>query len=204
MLTLDQIRLVDGRAEQNQAVIRLTIDAASLDAAPTIKAGLGQYEGGKGKGKRYSTESTIVGKNIQMVLEINVSYTLPTYDDEGVVEKLVWGGMDYTLWYGSPEEVETNMLVVEAKSPNLLADGRYQAISYMALIQHALQKAGRLRWEIRNKYSKCIIYTWESHSREIFSYVVHMVSAATQLSPTTTYESMPASEVIKGWMGIEH
>lgn len=164
--TREQIRLVFGRADENEAVIRLTVDAILLDILSSIKMELEQYEGGKGKRKRTSTEAPLGHKNLRMALETHIFYIFPTHGEKGVVDRLISGRMDYNLWYGNPREAETNLLVVEAKSRSAHAAGRYQAISYTgkqltesasilnanqlipALIQHARHKAGRAKTPI--------------------------------------------------------
>ncbi|KAL2865899.1 uncharacterized protein BJX67DRAFT_382283 [Aspergillus lucknowensis] len=52
--------------------------------------------------------------------------------------------MDYTLWHGKRNEAETNVMVVVAKTTGGVQAGRYQAISYMALIRDTRTKAGWL------------------------------------------------------------
>ncbi|KAL4778346.1 hypothetical protein BJX76DRAFT_352681 [Aspergillus varians] len=201
---LEQIRLVYGDADHNEAVIRLAIDAVFLDILASIKIEFGQYEEVKGNGKRPSTESTLSRKRLQMALETNISYIFPTHDpEEGVVEKLIRGRMDYTLWYGNPKEAETNLLVVEAKHRSSLAAGRYQAISYMAkspLIQHARHKAGRAKtliygistdsqdWDfIRMDASGNVDikqFSWEANQgSQIVSLLHKIISEASTLSP---------------------
>ncbi|KAL3457305.1 hypothetical protein BJX64DRAFT_295970 [Aspergillus heterothallicus] len=143
LTSLEQIRLVVGRAKHNEAAIRLTIDAIMLDILTSIKAEAGQSHIGKGKGKRPSTESFTSVKSLKMAVETDIAYIFPTNNEGAIIDKRISGRMDYNIWYGQPREAETNLLVVEAKHKNTLAAGRYQAISYMALIQHARYKAGR-------------------------------------------------------------
>ncbi|KAL3475728.1 hypothetical protein BJX99DRAFT_259165 [Aspergillus californicus] len=144
--TLGRIRLNFGRAKHNEAVIRMVIDAVLLDVMTSIKIDAGQYEEEKGKGKTASTDSTLSVKNLQMALETDISYIMPTHQRSGgVINKLISGRMDYNLWYGQPSEAETNLLVVEAKNKNSFAAGRYQAIAYMTLIQHARHTSNRAK-----------------------------------------------------------
>lgn len=110
--TLEQIKLVYGNAYVNQAASRLMVDAIFLDVLTSIK-------------------SSSSRKALRMALATNISYTLPTRDWTIVVEKLVEGRMDYTLWYGNPKEAETNLVVVEPSHRCYRTAARYQAISYM-------------------------------------------------------------------------
>ncbi|KAL3451565.1 hypothetical protein BJX65DRAFT_268113 [Aspergillus insuetus] len=141
--TIQRIALVFGRAKQNEAAVRLFIDAVLLEVLTSVKEQAGQYEDTKGKKKRPSTDSTMSLKDIQMAVETDITYIFPTRQRRGVVDVKITGRMDYTMWYGQPREAETNLLVVEAKQSLGLNGGRYQAIAYMALIQHARAKAGR-------------------------------------------------------------
>ncbi|KAJ0421222.1 hypothetical protein BJY00DRAFT_312403 [Aspergillus carlsbadensis] len=139
--TLDNIRLVYGQATQNEAVIRLIINAILLEVMATVKRlELGQYGAEKGQGKRSSTDSTASGKSVKLALETPIQYVFNT--NKG--KKNFGGRMDYTLWYGPHEQAEAYMAVVEAKSPGQVKVGTYQAISYMALIQDARRVAGRV------------------------------------------------------------
>lgn len=144
---MDQVNLVYGMVHRNEAAIRIVVDAVFLDILASVKK-----------------EIPLSRKSLHMVLETNISYIFPIQEEKGVVEKLIAGRMDYTLWYGNPKEAETNLVVVEAKQSSALSKGRYQAISYMgkqlpesaricsstisALIQHARKKAGRAKTPI--------------------------------------------------------
>ncbi|KAL2848178.1 hypothetical protein BJY01DRAFT_246503 [Aspergillus pseudoustus] len=217
-VTLEQIKLVYGRAEQNEAVIRLTIDAIFLDLLANLKTEFGQYEEGKGKGKRPSTESTLSRKSLQMALETYISYIYPTRQSEGIVDELIHGRIDYSLWYGKPEEAETNLLVVEVKHKNFLAAGRYQAISYMALIQHARYKARRAKtpiygvatdsqdWDFIRMDATGNVdiqqFSWEANQRsQIISLLHKIVAEASTLSPVPSRE-MTRERTVEELTGI--
>ncbi|KAL2868342.1 uncharacterized protein BJX67DRAFT_54710 [Aspergillus lucknowensis] len=203
--TLEQIKLVVGRAKQNEAAIRLVIDAVFLDILTSIKIGTGQLESGKGKGKRPSTDTITSLKNLQMAVETEISYIFPTHKEGSIVNKLISGRMDYNLWYGQPNEAETNLLVVEAKHKNTLSAGRYQAISYMALIQHARFKAGRAKipiygiatdsedWDFIRMDATGNVdiqqFNWHaSNGSQIISLVYKIMREASSLTPVPTHE----------------
>ncbi|KAL2838190.1 hypothetical protein BJY01DRAFT_251092 [Aspergillus pseudoustus] len=142
---LEDIQLVYGRAAENQAVIRLTIDAVLLDIMTSIKSvDFNQYGEEKGPGKRASSETTTSRKSLQMSLENPITYVYNTAQGK----KQVKGRMVYTLWYGKRNEAETNLMVFEAKTVGGVQAGRYQAISYMALLQDARTEAGRAKTPI--------------------------------------------------------
>jgi hypothetical protein len=119
---------VYGEANQNEAVIRLIIDAILLEVMATIKRlELGQYGDEKSPGKRTSRDSTASGKSIKLALETPIQYVFNSNNGK----KNYRGRMDYTLWYGPHEQAEAYMAVVEAKSPGQVKPGTFQAMSYM-------------------------------------------------------------------------
>ncbi|BCS23407.1 uncharacterized protein APUU_31632A [Aspergillus puulaauensis] len=184
--TLEQIKLVYGDAYVNQAASRLMVDAIFLDVLTSIK-------------------SSSSRKALRMALAINISYKLPTRDWGSVVEKLVEGRMDYTLRYGNPKEAETNLVVVEPSHRCYFSAARYQAISYMALIQHARNKAGRAKtpiygvttdimdWDFIRMDASGNFCWGENQGSQIISLLHKIISEALTL-PTASHEKM-AEEV---------
>ncbi|KAL3456133.1 hypothetical protein BJX64DRAFT_271220 [Aspergillus heterothallicus] len=53
------------------------------------------------------------------------------------------GFMDYSLWWGNAEDVETNMVVVEAEAKGAASLSREQALVSMCMIYAARKKAGK-------------------------------------------------------------
>lgn len=41
------------------------------------------------------------------------------------------GIVDYSLWYGMPDDYSTNMAMIEAKQPDLIKRGVFQCLAYM-------------------------------------------------------------------------
>ncbi|KAL3455953.1 hypothetical protein BJX64DRAFT_294562 [Aspergillus heterothallicus] len=72
--TIQRIALVFGRAKQNEAAVRLFVDAILLEVITSVKKQAGQYEDTKGKGKRPSTDSTMSLKDIHMAVETDITY----------------------------------------------------------------------------------------------------------------------------------
>lgn len=107
-----------GRADENEAVIRLTIDAILLETMASLKGV--EYD-------QHGEETTTPRKSPQMSLENPITYVYNTVEGK----RQVTGRVDYTLWYGKQNEAETNLMVVEAKAVGEVPAGRYQAISYM-------------------------------------------------------------------------
>ncbi|KAL2847359.1 hypothetical protein BJX68DRAFT_268226 [Aspergillus pseudodeflectus] len=140
----NRIAHVFGWAEGNKAAIRLIIDAVFLDVLKSLKDESGQYEGskGKGNGKRPSRERTLSLKDIRMDVGENISCIFPTSQEDGILHKRISGRMDYNMCYGQSKRAECNLLVVEARQKLDLNAGLYQAIAYVALIQHTRSNAG--------------------------------------------------------------
>ncbi|KAJ5686343.1 hypothetical protein N7536_008962 [Penicillium majusculum] len=51
------------------------------------------------------------------------------------------GVVAYSLWFGMPENYETNLVMVEAKKTEAVDSGMFQCLTYMAIIHHARKKA---------------------------------------------------------------
>lgn len=65
----------------------------------------------------------------------DMSFQLETYVKIDVSNKpdtpVVHGYPDYSLWYGSEEAVETNLVIVEAKAEGLTSSAEAQQLAYM-------------------------------------------------------------------------
>lgn len=46
-------------------------------------------------------------------------------------KKMLRGRPDYALWYGAQEDLETNLVIVEAKTIEELGKGERQVLAYM-------------------------------------------------------------------------
>ncbi|KAJ5398940.1 hypothetical protein N7465_009429 [Penicillium sp. CMV-2018d] len=51
------------------------------------------------------------------------------------------GIVDYSLWYGMSDDYSTNMVIVEAKQPELIKRGVFQCLAYMAMIHETRKRA---------------------------------------------------------------
>lgn len=65
--------------------------------------------------------------------QFELHFEIPGKDGE---KELLWTGKsDYSYWYGSPENVETNLIVIETKRKYAGTSGRTQLIEYMGKYQ---------------------------------------------------------------------
>ncbi|KAJ5410480.1 uncharacterized protein N7487_004839 [Penicillium crustosum] len=51
------------------------------------------------------------------------------------------GIVDYSLWYGMADDYSTNMVMVEARQPDLIKRGVLQCLAYMAMIHETRKRA---------------------------------------------------------------
>ncbi|CDM35333.1 unnamed protein product [Penicillium roqueforti FM164] len=56
-------------------------------------------------------------------------------------EYLLSGVVDYSIWFGSPGNYETNLVMVEAKKTRSLDEGMLSFLGYMGMIHHARKTA---------------------------------------------------------------
>lgn len=49
----------------------------------------------------------------------------------GGKKKKLNGRPDYALWYGQQQDLETNLVIVEAKAPEEIGKGQKQVLAYM-------------------------------------------------------------------------
>ncbi|KAL1855025.1 hypothetical protein Plec18170_004439 [Paecilomyces lecythidis] len=124
------------------------------------------------------------------------------------------GMMDYVLWYGSREELETNLIIYCARS---LGDIDLSVLfSYMGTIHHARNRAGsdaalygiysdRYHWTFVyldnfGRYTVRIL-NWATSKQEIFTYITHIVEDAIyrmQIDPDSdSEEDETASEIAR-------
>ncbi|KAL2825326.1 hypothetical protein BDW59DRAFT_161803 [Aspergillus cavernicola] len=189
-----------GDTNDDEAAIRARVDAILLTTlAAKKRQEFGQYGEGKGKGKRTSTQSQGSFKSLHWKFEKSIKFPW-RYKGK---PHLISGRVDYTLWYGSPEEAETNMVVVEAKKYGDTSTGEHQALCYMGMIHHARKKAGRsstpiygiatdsfnwqfIRLDAQGRVSTRWFSWLEGHQVEIISHVHKIMSHAAMLSPIST------------------
>jgi hypothetical protein len=115
-------------ADQNEQVIvgRLNSIVVAILAAKRREE-YGQHGAGKGTNKRTSTESFAQYKSLRWALEKPFNFK---WKIDGKMTK-IQGRMDFALWYGKREDLETNLVVIEAKRLHNASWGVPQAIIYM-------------------------------------------------------------------------
>ncbi|KAJ5796224.1 uncharacterized protein N7518_004764 [Penicillium psychrosexuale] len=59
-------------------------------------------------------------------------------------EKMLRGQPDYALWYGAQANLETNLVIVEAKSREKLGKGERQLLGYMGLVHAGRIERGKI------------------------------------------------------------
>ncbi|GKZ36291.1 hypothetical protein AbraIFM66950_007324 [Aspergillus brasiliensis] len=84
--------------------------------------------------------SSSADESVQSVcLHTDIYMKMPWESKKGL--QLLWGRPDYSLWYGEPGKMETNLVVCAAKELGGIRE--YQVLTYMAMIHHARRMAGR-------------------------------------------------------------
>lgn len=108
-------------ADQNEQVIRGRLNSIVVSI---LAAKRREQHGQHGA---TSTEPLPQYKSLRWALERTLTFN---WRINGKMTK-IQGRMDFALWYGSRQDVETNMVVVEAKRLHDASSGVPQAIIYM-------------------------------------------------------------------------
>ncbi|KAL3485647.1 hypothetical protein BJX62DRAFT_242728 [Aspergillus germanicus] len=126
--------------DQNEMEIRGRLNSIVVAIlAAKRREEYGQHGAGKGFNKRTSTETLAQYKSLRWTLERAFTFR---WKIKGKLTEIK-GRMDFALWYGNREDLETNMVVVEAKRLHDAGQGVPQAIIYMAILHKARKQAGR-------------------------------------------------------------
>ncbi|KAL2827173.1 hypothetical protein BDW59DRAFT_179191 [Aspergillus cavernicola] len=154
-----------GDADQNEEVTRARLD----------------YGQEKDKGKRTSTQSTASFKSLHWQFETPIKFP---WRYKGKVH-LISGRTDYSLWYGGPNEAETNMVVVEARKRGSTGKaGRANTAIYG--ISTDSYSWTFLRLGANEKVSSHYLVWNEGKQVEIISQIHRIMSHAAVLSPAST------------------
>ena len=119
-------------ADQNEQVIRGRLNSIVVSILAAKR--------GKQRGQHGATSNELNPqyKSLRWALERTLNFN---WKIKGKMTK-IQGRVDFALWYGSREDVETNMVVVEAKRLDEAGLGVPQAIIYMGnfpyIMDHAL------------------------------------------------------------------
>ncbi|KAJ5603654.1 hypothetical protein N7537_006610 [Penicillium hordei] len=132
-IVLDDYALATGGSPANEAMLRSRIDAIMLCTLAMMKREC-VYNPRLSTGSIQSTDS-IRSLHLQFERSIKTPWKV-----EGT-EYLLSGVVDYSLWFGTPQNYETNLVMVEAKRVGALDSGMFQCLAFMAIIHHARKKA---------------------------------------------------------------
>ncbi|KAJ5199332.1 hypothetical protein N7491_000112 [Penicillium cf. griseofulvum] len=128
-LVLADYDLATGGSPPNEALLRSRIDVIMLSTLAKMK-----YESKANPrlsiGSALSTD-TIKSLHLQFERSIKRPWKVK---GERV---LLSGVVDYFLWFGKPDDYETNLVMVEAKKPEFLKGGMLQCLAYMGMIHNA-------------------------------------------------------------------
>ncbi|KAI3112830.1 hypothetical protein CBS147333_3338 [Penicillium roqueforti] len=58
-------------------------------------------------------------------------------------EKMLCGRPDYALWYGAQANLETNLVIVEAKTSDEIGKSECQVLAYMGLVHAGRKERGK-------------------------------------------------------------
>ncbi|KAJ0421234.1 hypothetical protein BJY00DRAFT_312147 [Aspergillus carlsbadensis] len=126
---LEDYKLAFGETEQTEPLLRVKVETVLFVLLAFIKK------------RDYSTDS--VGPSDSLHWQLDVPFTYMPVLDKRVSKTITPSGdIGHVLFYGSPEKVETNLIVVITKCPNV-GWGKYQAKAHIALLQRARERAGR-------------------------------------------------------------
>ena len=90
--------------------------------------------GHHGKPDRFSMDTQASAESyLSLSCQMEMHIEMPGKD--GAKDVLWTGRTDYSYWYGSPENAETNLIVVETKKKYSAADVHPQTFGYMGKIE---------------------------------------------------------------------
>ncbi|KAL4891747.1 hypothetical protein BDV59DRAFT_203339 [Aspergillus ambiguus] len=115
-----------GGSPENEALMRCRIDTILLASLAAQKRASSRDSG-----------SSILSVHFQLETDMRLPWK---YEGE---QKVISGKTDYSLWYNAPEEMECNLLVVEAKRKGESSSGVFQVLAYMAMLHNARKEVGR-------------------------------------------------------------
>ncbi|EAU37388.1 predicted protein [Aspergillus terreus NIH2624] len=175
----------------NEALMRCRIDAILLTCLAAQKRASSRDSG-----------SSILSVHLQCETDMLLPWR---YEGE---QKVVSGITDYSLWYKAPEEMESNLLVIEAKKKGTAGD--YQALAYMAMLHHARKAVNKkdctiygiatdsfawtfLYLDNDGRYSR-IAYFWDNGDQDVIVSTIHkIIRRAASLSKEELQRSATAT-----------
>ncbi|KAL3492727.1 hypothetical protein BJX62DRAFT_202234 [Aspergillus germanicus] len=131
------------------------------------------------------------------------------------------GFMDYTLWWGHRDDLETNLVVVVAKALGGASLGMKQALVSMAMIHSARKKSGKKDCRVFGIGTDSFDFffvaidndsTWGSHyvrwrstaeKIEIISRIAKIIREAAALVPTSNRASIDSADSVSSQTGCK-
>ncbi|KNG83481.1 hypothetical protein ANOM_006671 [Aspergillus nomiae NRRL 13137] len=196
---LADYEVATGGSPENEALMRCRIDAILLTCLAAQK-----------RASARDSSSSILSVHLRCETDMLLPWT---YQGE---RKIVSGTTDYSLWYQAPQEMECNLLVVEAKRKGVSGD--YQALAYMAMLHHARKEIQRkdvsiygiatdsftwtfLYLDNSGKWSRRT-YQWESGQGNLIVSMIHkIIRRAASLSKQELETSATSTGVKKTLSG---
>ncbi|KAL4787646.1 hypothetical protein BJX76DRAFT_354125 [Aspergillus varians] len=194
---LDDFQAAVGNSQENEALIRTRLSAILLLTLADEKRPASSHS---------NSVPPIVAQNIQGVFWGFEKQIAKKINYKNAHHNLN-GFLDYCLWWGSPDDLETNLVVVEAKASGHASAGRCQALVSMAMIHTARKQAGKRDCQVfgigTDSYEFNFItidnnseYSWvnlfwstEASQIAIVSQITRIMRHAAALAPTSTRHS---------------
>ncbi|CAG8888163.1 unnamed protein product [Penicillium egyptiacum] len=120
-----------GRSPPNKALIRSRIDVVIL----TVLAKVKREFAAKPRSSIASASASLESVHLQAAREMKFVWK------SGRQRVRLSGIVDYSLWYGMPNDNPTNMVMVKMVTRDLLHFGVYQCLAYMAIIHETRKQA---------------------------------------------------------------
>ncbi|KAL4782808.1 hypothetical protein BJX76DRAFT_358622 [Aspergillus varians] len=166
-----------------------------------------------------ATSPTTVGERPSVEMMNAVFWSYETYlASECVINRektIVHSYADYSLYYGNPDDMETNLIVVEAKKRGHASSGVAQVLGYMGIVQWLRKAKNKQKTSVfglstdsycfmfchideTGHYSIRTVQFGLSASQDalVISYLTMILAEAAQLSPTATRVSNQFEELL--------
>ncbi|KAJ6138333.1 hypothetical protein N7471_004819 [Penicillium samsonianum] len=184
--------MATGGSPKNEALIRSRIDVIILTTLVKMKREF------LAKPRTSVTSSSLKSVHLQFEREIKFVWK------SGKRRVRLAGIVDYSLWYGMPNDYATNMAMVEATQPHLIKQGVFQCLAYMAMIHKTRKQANVpdtsvygiatdsfewvfIRIRPNGEYVKKS-YEWALSSQEIVSMLAKIFAQAAGFDPQTGHK----------------
>ncbi|KAJ5959355.1 uncharacterized protein N7479_006505 [Penicillium vulpinum] len=126
---LADYELATGDSPPNEALLRSRIDVIVLSTLAKMKL----ESVSNPRLSIGSVLSTDTIKSLHLQFERSIKRPWQTKDKRFLLS----GVVDYSLWFGTPQDYETNLVMVQAKKAEFLKGGVLQCLAYMGMIHHA-------------------------------------------------------------------